>query len=199
MRGNLKVKTMNLMGLEIPDWKYNQGKADGYSDAYLYNEALQQGGQQRGSQYWMNFDYKGPEPTLETKAVFSQATYSRDWIGGYAATLGAIGVKLSPGAAAIAGYPITEGSAAIWQQYPAVGPVAAAAANYGQSLIEAAGTAVSKATAPRSGAGQAVANPQDIIGALTGSGLPSWLLPVGLALAAVLVLPVLTRGVASRG
>ena len=190
---------MNLMGLDIPDWKYNQGKADGYSDAYLYNEALQQGGQQRGSQYWMNFDYKGPEPTLETKAVFSQATYARDWIGGYAATLEAIGVKVSPAVAAIADYPITEPSAAIWQQYPAVGPVAAAAANYGQSLIEAAGTAVSAATAPRAGpgGGPAAGLAEILQGGLAGA--PSWILPVGLALAAVLVLPVLTRGGGVRG
>lgn len=51
---------------------------------------------QRGSQYWMDSGYTGPEPSLEEKAKYSTAEYARDWAAAYARTVAASGAAISP-------------------------------------------------------------------------------------------------------
>ena len=87
------------------------------------------GAQQIGSQFWMDSNYHNaglPDPAQNVKEALSTADYARDWIGRYSETLVAAGADVSPAVAAIARtYPVSESSIKLWNEVPAISPLAA--------------------------------------------------------------------------
>lgn len=110
---------------------------------------------QMGSQWWMNTNYNGPEPSLEVKLATTgggSADYARDWIGSYAGALAAAGVDLSGAVRSIAtDYPAPSISTQqVWNTYPAISPAAAAAINYPDAAKTGTVTAATPSASPGS-------------------------------------------------
>jgi hypothetical protein len=82
---------------------------------------------QTGSQFWMNSDYTGSEPTLAVKALYSDAQVAYDWAGEYAQTLVKQGVTVSPAIGAIAdGFTgVQKKTADLWNAIPQSSPIQA--------------------------------------------------------------------------
>jgi len=100
---------------------------------------------QQGSQFWMNSNYSGPEPTVEVKKAFSSAEYASAWIGNYATGLAAIGINTPTVAktAAIAPVQTTKAMTDLWKAVPEISPAGAVAVNYspGDSITTSSPTA----------------------------------------------------------
>ena len=96
---------------------------------------------QQGSQYWLNTDYAGAEPSKEVKAAVSTADYARDWIGEYsrntvkAANAGTIRQVSAAVANKAVTYPEPSASVRqLWQDYPAIAPTGQPAAVAGANV-----------------------------------------------------------------
>jgi len=131
-------------------------KGAGYCDRVQTSE-------QTGSQFWMNTGYKGPEPPLAVKGLFSSADYARDWIAQYSRNI--VDPAPSPAVQNIAqNYPEPSANTkTIWNIVPQVAP---------------------PAYAPPSGGGGGAAR-----GAGGSFDWSSLVIPGALLLVAVLVLP----------
>ncbi|WAC05665.1 MAG: hypothetical protein OS112_03285 [Methanoregula sp.] len=85
--------------MAIEQWQIDSRKAAGWSDTEIqaWLSSAQNGGVQVGSQFWMDTNYTGPEPTLDVKRAFSDAQYAYDYAQ---AQMAAIQQQITAGVAA---------------------------------------------------------------------------------------------------
>jgi len=139
---------------------------------------------QQGSQFWMNSNYTGPEPTVAVKKAFSSAEYASAWIGNYAQGLKDIGVNVSPRVSEIASYaPVqtTQPMIELWRDVPAIAPQTAVQINYapGDPPATASPTAYNNPNdanappSPVSGAGVGTVDPYQPVFPVVTPNLPA--------------------------
>jgi len=96
---------------------------------------------QQGSQFWLNTDFTGPEPSKAVKAAASSASYARDWMSGYTkATVKASNAGIiKPVSQAVVNIATTYPEPAaetkkLWQDYPALAPTGKPAPQAGSNV-----------------------------------------------------------------
>lgn len=116
----------NVLGTEIPDWKYSSFMKGGYSPSEMV--AAMKGSQQMGSQFYMNSSYQAaglPDPSKQVKQIVGDWNYASDWLTTYAGKLAAANPSVSSATTAIASRPMignVESEHNLWATMPAIAP-----------------------------------------------------------------------------
>lgn len=112
---------------EVTCAEWDAARKSRYADSAKVQSGQSVG--QEGSQFWLNTDYAGAEPSTEVKAAYSTADYARSWISAKAQTItqqaSAAGTKVSKAVENIANYPESEYQASyekVWTDYPTISP-----------------------------------------------------------------------------